>query len=167
MAKESALWGWLSCARRKMGPKLDINRIENLLGAGTPDVEFYIHDESLPEFVNPQAWLELKSHERPAKPTTPIRFALKERDEQIRWLDRGWKMGRNAYFLLQVGGGSERRLYLAPGSAGLHLKKGLTESQIAVVCTLRGGLVFDPAIDPETLLRKVITCRHTLRLLQK
>lgn len=165
MTRESSLWSWLKKARVTLGPNaLHMERIENSIGAGTPDVEGYV---SFPEtFVltatiqlpnEGQFWLELKSEERPARTTTPIRFKLRDREKQIEWMKHRWWIGGNAFWLLQVGSGSERMLYLAPGSSGKKLKQGLTESELLVLCCNSG--IFRTTISPERILKRVIQCR--------
>lgn len=149
MARETSLWSWLSQARTQLAPNvfgepaLHIQRIENLTGAGTPDVEGFVSaywngdSENLTEHHG-QFWLELKSHVRPARARTPIRFPLKGRDAQIEFMRRRWSMGGNAYWLLQVGEGADRVLYLAPGDVGAKLANGLTEAELAVECAVTG-----------------------------
>ena len=99
----------------------------------------------------------LKSSLRPARGVTPIRFKLKGREKQIEFLRRRFNMGEAAFFLLQVGEYSERRLYLAPGNCGEDLQSGLTESEVAVSC-LNGGLVFPTNANQLEIIRGVLTC---------
>jgi len=154
MALEKSLWSWLSGARRSLGEALHINRIENLVMRGMPDVEGYLR---LPDCEG-QFWLELKSQERPARRTTPIRFKLKNREEQIEWLARRWALGANVFWLLQVGSFSERTLYLAPGPLGPQLKRGLTEAELMVACCNTG--IFTKRISQVDILKRAISCRY-------
>lgn len=158
MARESGLWGWLSCARRSYGDALHIHRVENFLEAGTPDVEGYLE---LPD-CRGQFWIELKSEERPARSSTPIRFKLKKREAQIEFMRKRWEMGANAFFLLQVGSGYDRSLFLAPGDLGPALRDGLTESDLAIHCCNTGFFPKPRLKIPtfqEDILKRVISCR--------
>lgn len=168
MAKESQLWQWLSGARVALRGQLQMERIENLLGAGTPDVEGYVRitDKTMVTHnTEAQFWLELKSHERPARADTPIRFPLKDRENQIAFLRRRWDLGGNAFFLVQVGSGHERRLYLLAGDMGRQLQAGMTESDIAVECAAYGCL--PPKMTPAEVLIWVATCRTKLSRLRR
>jgi len=157
MARESQLWNWLSVARHQFTTSLQIYRIENLLGAGIPDVEGFLRLSD----CSGQFWLELKSSERPKKKETPIRFRLEDRDAQILFMRRRWEMGGNAFFLLQVGSGrSDRSLFLAPGDLGDKLKAGLTESDLAIHCCNTGFFPTVPGGFQKTILERVIKCRN-------
>jgi hypothetical protein len=144
-----------------MGDTLHIKRVENLLGAGTPDVEGFVKQHEVDGEVIPrgQFWLELKSHVRPARPATPIRFPLKGREEQIRFMRERWFIGGNAFFLLQVGEGAERTLYLARGTLGELLRAGMTESEIAVECAQEGA-IFRRGVTPAEVVRRAVTARR-------
>lgn len=181
MALEKSLWAWLAKGRVELGRALDMERVENLLGAGTPDVEgFYClgcicppemrstmrrvlgceHCRAIRDGL-PSAsafQLELKAAERPARTSTPVRFKLRGRDKQIEHMRRRWELGANAFFLLQVGSASERRLYLAPGSLGPSLLKGMTEAELAVSC-LTTGVWSGLKISHVDLFKRVIQCR--------
>lgn len=179
MARESGLWHWLSQARRYYGAALHMQRIENFLAAGTPDVEGFL---KLPpsftqipgskislsagtEIVEGQFWLELKSSERPARPETPIRFKLKDREEQIEFMRHRWELGANAFWLLQVGSGHSRQLLLAAGDLGAKLQRGLTESELMVECCHTG--FFPKTISPKDILKRVVICRKLPSLMHR
>lgn len=161
MTLESGLWSWLSKARLELGPALHMDRIENMLSAGTPDVEGQLN---LTPWIG-QFWIELKSHERPVRRSTPIRFPLKRREAQIEFMRKRWEIGGNAFWLLQVGSGHERRLYLAAGDMGDMLKDGLTESELAVEVATYGAL--PPKLTPVDVLKWIVTCRAKLSLLRR
>lgn len=149
MALESALWQFLSKARVEIGNELHITRIENLCGDGTPDVEYYLGDGHARFYhhgtpISGQAWLELKSCERPARPATPIRFKLKDREAQIEWMRRRWCTGGNAYWLCQVGSGPDRILYMLRGDHGAKLKVGIIEAELAVLACTQGAVFMKP-----------------------
>lgn len=109
MALESALWKRVRKAGTHLkhcGFKVDLKRIENSVGSGHPDVEGAIDGVQL--------WLELKSEDRPKRPTTKIRF--KVRPSQDIWLQERVRAGfRHCFVLAQIGDGAESRLYLVPG----------------------------------------------------
>ncbi|MCK1668668.1 hypothetical protein [Bradyrhizobium sp. 153] len=151
MARESSLWTWLSKARLEFPDVLHMERVENMLGAGFPDVDGYLRPHGAFQ-------LELKSTTRPARPTTPVRFALQKRDAQIKFLRTRWELGANAFFLLQVGEASDRVLYLAPGNVGDKLKAGILEAALAVECVNTG--IFKHPFSRRDILKAVTTCRR-------
>lgn len=110
MARESALWDRLKSATVKLraeGHRIDLQRLENAIAAGHPDVEGCIDGD--------QIWIELKSEERPKRPATPIRPKL--RDSQSIWHRQRCAAGcRINWVLLQVGEAHDARLYLVPGT---------------------------------------------------
>lgn len=160
MSLESSLWSWLSNVRHVMRENIHLTRVENMIGAGFPDVDGFAGlGRDRFSFK-----LELKSSPRPARPATPVRFKLKGREKQIEFCRRRYLMGDNVYFLLQIGEGAERRVYLAPGDVGAELQRGVTESQAAILC-LNGGLVFHPKATPSEVIEGIRTCskrRHSL-----
>jgi len=123
MSRESSLWSWLRKATIELAPLLDMNRVENGVMLGMPDVEGFLEGQG-------QFWLELKSSERPARASTPVRFKVKGREAQIEWLQRRWKLGGCVWLCLQVGSGANRRIYLVPGRHASKVYAGLTEEQI-------------------------------------
>lgn len=150
MARESSLWKWLSNARLALPDTLQIERVENSIGAGFPDVDGFLAPAGAFQ-------LELKSTERPARPTTPIRFALRNREKQIAYMRKRWELGGNAFFLLQVGSGADRIVYLAPGDIGAELQRGILEAALAIAC-LRTG-IFKRPFSPKDILERVTSCR--------
>jgi len=122
MSRESSLWQWLKKAERELGPNLHMNRIENSAGQGQGDVEGHLRGSG-------QFWIELKTTTRPVRPETKIRF--KVRPKQIAWHTARAKAGGRSYFLLQVGSGADRRLYLVRGRLAAKIAQGMTESELA------------------------------------
>ncbi len=117
MARESALWGRLRDTGvpelRRRGFGIDAQRIENAATAGHPDVEGFLTDPF--KAAGTQFWIELKSNDRPVRPTTPIR--PKTRESQSIWHRVRAEAGcRIHWVLLQVGSGHRAALYLVPGS---------------------------------------------------
>ena len=113
MALERSLWqrvrtGW--AVLRKLGHKIVLSRIENLVDEGTPDVEGCI--------AGVHIWLELKSCDRPVRPSTPIRFRTNKKTyiSQTLWhRERAAAGCRHNFVLIQVGDASQAKLYLIPG----------------------------------------------------
>jgi hypothetical protein len=105
MTKEANLWLWLTKPAGIPPRDLHMDRVENYLVAGMPDVEGQLLGAG-------QFWIELKvCRATPRRESTPARF--KTRKAQVEWLERRWNLGGNAWLLLQVGG--ER--FLVPGSS--------------------------------------------------
>lgn len=148
--RESSLWGWLAGARPVLGKRLQMTRMENMLGAGVPDVEAFLDRE--------QFWLELKTASAPMRSATPLRFALAGREAQIEFMRHRWSLGGTALWLLQVGSGTERKLYLAPGDMGDYLRDGIVESVLAVRCVATG--FFAKRCAPSEVLERARLCRE-------
>jgi hypothetical protein len=123
MARESALWDRLKTAGKALrlsGHLVDIQRLENLVGVGHPDVEGCIDGA--------QIWIELKSEMRPARPWTTIH--PKKRPSQAIWHRERSLAGCTVnWILLQVGEATSARLYLVPGWC--YDKIEATEAEIA------------------------------------
>lgn len=174
MARESSLWKWLSNARNDLRERVDLRRVEDAIGAGFPDVDGFLRGEPDPavrfntaaereEYERKSRWtfgfkLELKSERRPARHTTPVRFALEKRKAQIEFMKRRYLMGEAAYFFVQVGESSDAMRYLAPGDAGAQLRDGMTEAELAVLCVTENGMVFDHKVKPATIIERIRIC---------
>lgn len=129
-ARESGLWKWLRKAEQVFRDLLDINRVENMLGSGMPDVEG--------TYCEYQFWIELKSTARPARDTTVVRFATRDREAQERWLKRRWKLAKNAWLLCQVGQAHKARRYLIPGIYAPTVYNGVVETDLAAIAVNQG-----------------------------
>lgn len=110
MARESALWARIKTAITELRHKkhvVDLQRLENAVGTGHPDVEGCIDGA--------QIWIELKSNlKHPVRSTTIIHPKL--RQSQSEWhRDRTAAGSRCHWVLIQVGDGSKASLYLIPG----------------------------------------------------
>jgi hypothetical protein len=109
MARETALWQRVKNGGkhlRALGHRVHLLRIENAAGAGHPDVEGCINGS--------QVWIELKSEDRPARATTPVRPRVRE--SQSDWHRERAKAGcLQNFVLLQVGENRAALLYLIPG----------------------------------------------------
>ncbi len=122
-SRETALWNWLKGASRELRKDLHMNRVENMISRGTPDVEGHLRDRG-------QFWIELKSTARPAHQSTNVRFAVRDRDAQAAWLERRRYVGGQAWLLLQVGSGAKRKLYLVSGVHASEVYAGVPEIRL-------------------------------------
>ena len=123
--RESSLWKWLKNSVTPLTYELglEMSRIENDAGMGTPDVE---------GIFSQQFWIELKRVNRPKRLTTKIK--PKFQPHQVPWLERRWKCGGNSWVLLQIGEGHEAARYLIPGYDSRKLKDGLwTEDELKII----------------------------------
>jgi hypothetical protein len=109
-SSEKTLWSWLVGAHLEndFGRDLHIERIENLVGVGNPDVTGCYRGGAFD--------LELKTAHRPARSTTAV-IPIVAKDPYIRpaqknWHMERWRAGGQCYFLVQVGRLSR---YLLPG----------------------------------------------------
>lgn len=146
MRPESQFWQWL----RPSGPlkkQVHCERIEQAYTAGTPDVEFYWRGRG-------HGWIELKATERPKNPDTLVRPSMKNRAAQISFMRRRWDMGDNACFVIRVGHGLERMIYIFAGDAGTLLAAGMTEKDMQRTCLF----YFDKSGRPANVFEKVLTC---------
>lgn len=101
--RETSVWQWLSKGRRPLGPSVFLERIENSVGDGTPDVRG--------TYLGRDFWIELKSAALPARLTTPVQTGL--RLEQEEWAKAYIQAGgRNLFMLIRVA--ASKRL-LIPG----------------------------------------------------
>jgi len=109
MASESALNKWL---RKKLkGFGIHWQRIENIAGSGTPDINVCIHGV--------EHWIESKEMDAfPKRPETGVRVSL--RQEQIVWLILRWRADGHGWVLVQVG----REVFLFDGQYAQELKAG-------------------------------------------
>jgi len=120
--KESSLWKWLKQAQKKYKKKLHMERIENGVGAGKPDVDLCFDG-----FVCP---IELKSCDMPKKDTTKVKVGL--RKTQAAWFEKRISAGGKAFVLVQISSdkGTYRLLI-----DGVHIKK------------LQQGLIFKDLLE--------------------
>ena len=126
MAKvpETRLWSWLSGTTKKhFKHDLHLNRIENSVSQGMPDVEGCLR--------RVQFWIELKCEKRPANWGTKVR--PKFRPAQPPWLRRRIEAGGRAFVLLQVGAGRDARRYLVRGDLADEMAAGVTEDWLESV----------------------------------
>lgn len=103
MAIDGGLWAWLGPKCKTM-EGLHIERIENSIGAGRPDVNGCFKGSGFD--------IELK---RGWDEKTSDKIKVKFQKAQPGWLKKRWKVGGNAWVLIKVGMGAKMRLYLIRG----------------------------------------------------
>jgi hypothetical protein len=116
VARESALWQRCKTGVKhlnKCGFKTHFCRLENEAGSGNPDVDGCIDGI--------QVWLELKSCDRPARPTSLIRPRCRL-SQEVWHRERSHAGCRTNFVLIQVGEARESRLYLIPGNRYAEIK---------------------------------------------
>lgn len=123
MAKtaEKNLWNSMRTAMKVFGPKIHYTRIENSVSDSFPDVEIQLSVAG----SSFNSVIELKTAGRPVHFETPV--AVKIRPGQVRWLGKRWKVGGNAWVLIQVGSGHELARFLVPGHLAAEVSEGRTE----------------------------------------
>lgn len=121
--RETSLWNWLKRSRLELEADLHINRVENAVGSGMPDVEGFLYNHG-------QFWIELKCSERPTRSTSKLTLATRGRDDQKRWLTKRWGLGGAAWMLIQVGSGHKATKYLVPGLWADKVYSGVTEHDL-------------------------------------
>lgn len=158
---EKALWGYVRPRLVRYGL---LERIENLVGYGTPDVNYCLTNQA----VTCEGWIELKEMATWTVQKGTGLFPVDHYTQQQRiWHALGWERGRAVFVLLRVletndimlidGSSASRKLgkTTKAGTLGLgHVCKGPefpTPAQLHTLIKLRGR----PAIlsDPRTLLR--------------
>ena len=142
MTSETGLWRWLKGANKELRADLHMQRVENSVGSGAPDVEGKLR-------LGDQFWIELKSAKRP-KADGPVRF--KVRDAQVEWLKRRALVGGRGWLLLQVGSGHAARRYLIHGSLARQIKAGCAEAWLEDRCALGMHPGYRPS--PADVVRK-------------
>jgi penicillin-binding protein-related factor A (putative recombinase) len=123
MARENQLWNTLKQARLVLRDRLHMNRVENSASPGSPDVEGFLEGMGAFQF-------ELKSTERPTREESPVRFDMKRREKQIEYMARRWAIGGACFWLLQVGSGAGRQIYMLEGDKGTQIRDGMNEDQL-------------------------------------
>lgn len=124
--KESSLWKWLKPAQKKFRRRLQMERIENSVGSGRPDVEICIKGTITP--------IELKSCDMPKKDSTKIKVGIRKTQEG--WFLRRIDAGGRAFVLTQIS--SDKGAYRLLTN-GVHIKKlrqGLTFAELLKISEL-------------------------------
>jgi hypothetical protein len=116
---EKNLWRWLRAAVDRC---CFAERVENLVGAGTPDVTLAWQPRNVVK-------VELKTCARPARDTTPLHVSVQP--AQPGWHLRWARAGGLSVWLVQVGSGHQASRYALPGPlGGLLAAGGLTEASL-------------------------------------
>lgn len=118
--KEQRLW---DSFRKAAPPDVLLERIENLVSDGTPDVLVGIGGR--------WAWIENKAPEEPKRETTALMTGGKGlRQSQINWHVKAASLGLPSYVLIR--GAHNKRIYLVSGKHALRLNQ-LTELEISAL----------------------------------
>ena len=120
MSTETTLWNWLKNARKEANSKnethlLHINRVENILVSGMPDVELCHKGQ--------QIWVELKVKAFPKRANTPIKIRFEP--AQRPWIGRRTKAQGCAFVLLQLGKYPNRHFCIMSHKKSEYLEKGI------------------------------------------
>lgn len=108
--KEQRLWD----AMRRRAPKwLWLQRIENAVGEGIPDVYVASH-------TGRSAWVELKAPIKPVKATTRLLGTEGLRQSQINWHIKAARMNLESYILIRDNDG---QLYLLPSAIAAQINE--------------------------------------------
>jgi hypothetical protein len=121
--RETALWNWLKThlnELRAVGLKHDVQRIENAIGKGTPDVEGCIAGETF--------WCELKVAYEMANNMLRVRITA----DQVRRALRREKAGGRSWVLVRVCGRTwrENRHFLISGQDAEELLNPLSRDRM-------------------------------------
>lgn len=115
---ESGLWNTIR-KNLKGTPGLHMERIENVVGVGTPDVNI-CHEGK-------EAWVELKLiRSFPKRSTTPVRIPH-FKEEQLYWIQERAKAGGRAWLFVQVQG--EGYFLFGPETAAQIFRGELTQEE--------------------------------------
>jgi len=133
-ARETSLWKWLRDGTRDMRPRLHLERIENDVGTGTPDVAGYLGQ---------CFWIELKAAAR--RPMVDCGVD----PDQVRWHRNRANAGGASWFLIQVGSGRDAERFLIPGYRALEFTEKVPLER------LRALAVLPPDTTPRNVLNHI------------
>lgn len=89
---------------KEVGHLIDLVRVENMVGPGTPDVNYCANNNR--RGLVREGWIELKHvGELPKRDGTPVFGAGGLRDEQIVWISQRVRRGGRVYILAQMAEG--------------------------------------------------------------
>lgn len=120
-SRETALWNWLKDHLKELRPRRhDVQRIENAVAKGTPDVEGCIDGETF--------WCELKV----AHPMANDRWRVRITTDQVRRALRRTRAGGRSWVLVRVCGATWRQNehYLVRGQDAEALLEPLLRSEL-------------------------------------
>jgi hypothetical protein len=115
-SRESALWKWLAKAKLHYKALLHMNRLENKILAGMPDVEGCLDGK--------QFWLELKCGTAPAREETKVNIRVE--DSQVEFMQTRLVAGGACGFLIRVKQNNSFWTFLIHGRHAYDLQRGLT-----------------------------------------
>lgn len=120
---ESNLWRWLKqgCRGHFRPDVFYMERVENSVGTGTPDVDGCLMGKTFK--------IELKTSARPARELTDV--AVRFRPAQIPWMRRYAAAGGQVFVLVQVGSGATARRYLIRGRDAATVEHGVPENELS------------------------------------
>lgn len=119
---ESNLWGWLAKSRKDLGKGLHMRRTENAISSHDPDIDGV--------WIGSDFALEMKHAARPARPSTKLAFGSPLKLGQVEWGEDRLAAGGAHGFLISVGTGADRKIYLVPGDKGRWLLALVTEQDL-------------------------------------
>lgn len=124
---ETDFWDTMRPVLTHLG--LDPVRVENVLGAGTPDVNYTA------------GWIELKHMDAwPSRAASPVIIqTLKERPEQVAWLTRRWWAYAPAYLMVRIG----QDIMLFDGVTSRAVRNGMTRTELVAAACWRTELSWD------------------------
>lgn len=109
--REKSLWYWLRDGLKASGLRHHVQRVENSVKVGTPDVEGCV-EGGLPFWIELKVATELKSRPQVRVETTA---------HQVFFATRRWEVGGNSWYLIRVGHHPRWAHYLVPGSLSEQL----------------------------------------------
>ncbi len=141
--RETALWNWLKThlnELRAVGLRHDVQRVENAVGKGTPDVEGCIAGETF--------WCELKVAYEMANGMVRVRITA----DQVRRALRRERAGARSWVLVRVCGRTwrENRHFLVPGRDSEHLLNPLPLARLRELSSI------DPAAAAVEVLKALV-----------
>lgn len=92
---ESNFWDRVRNGVKLVKPKAELDRVENMVMAGMPDVNFLIDLR--------EGWMELKQIDKEPARGGKVFGDGGLRDAQVLWIHRRWKKGGNVHIVSQVG----------------------------------------------------------------
>jgi hypothetical protein len=126
VAREVRLWEFLRDGL-KGAPGLHMRRVENLVGAGAPDVDGCCNGRYFE--------IELKGIDRPKRADTPLDLGI--RKSQVVWHRQRVRCGGNIWLYVRVGEGAALKKYLVPGKFTRLLEASPpTEESLAMLAVL-------------------------------
>lgn len=119
--REQRLWDSM---RNNKPPHIFIERIENGVGEGTPDVH------GISRNTGRTVWVELKAQDAfPARAATPVLGLEGLRTSQRNWLDNWWRFGGLGGTLIGVGRAARRELFFVPAIHSVRVND-MTRAQL-------------------------------------